>query len=326
METNSLFKSMLVTTIIFDSNYVEPAIVTAYELCKFSNDIKKIILIFINSKKEEDASALKLATEFCQFARKYIPIDIIQVENSLEPYQAYHFNNSIIYKALIPSIVPNEEFVLNIDAGVLPGAEFSNLLVKINSLCKPNSNWIIGANCESASLHLSPPLSSLQHNPLYPSGIILLFNIREYFSANWHSRFIEKYLLLKESLVLAEQDLICITAEDNELIELPDSSRHKILHLGDKSLKGEAPTLDNTTFQDCTFYKIVGSFKPWNYWVLDPNKALYTSRRADMELEFKISGHPLIEVKRNKSIREEWPLQFYNLYDHYILRNFNLIK
>jgi hypothetical protein len=74
-----------------------------------------------------------------------------------------------------------------------------------------------------------------------------------------------------------------------------------------------------TQVDNLAYFKFVGSFKPWKYWVLDPNKAVYTKRRALLETRFPLSGRPIIEKFRLESIRPEWPLAFLKEYDRHLV-------
>ena len=238
------------------------------------------------------------------------------MRNTLGGFSAYHFNNSIIYKAILPSIIPHESFLMNIDAGILPGNEFAGFLREIDeSLCASADSWIIGAHCHATEDRLPAPLSERPHNCLYSAGNILLFNTAQYERGGWYNRYVSNYLACQSYLKYAEQELICLTATEGELIPLPGFDRRITPFLGLEVFYGKAERLPTSCAEESLFFKFVGSLKPWKYWVLDPNKSLYTRRRAVLEEKFQLSGIPLIERNRMSAPREDYIATFMKAYD-----------
>jgi hypothetical protein len=122
-------------------------------------------------------------------------------------------------------------------------------------------------------------------------------------------------------LTYAEQELMCLTAIEGEIIPLRGLDQRITPFLGLEVLLGRENRISPSCIDDCLFFKFVGTIKPWKYWVLDPNKSLYTKRRAMLEEKFSLSGIPLIEKNRVSIPNETYLLQFLKAYDIYIQNN-----
>ena len=311
-------------SILFDSAYIESALVTAHDVLVRFQGASKIYLIYLLSDPVEDQECLDVIRNFCGRFGDKVPIVPITLKNSLAQFSAYHFNNSIIYKALIPSIIQHEPFLMNIDAGILLGDRFDELWQDISAQVERKSgDWVVGAHChDPAESGLMPKtLIDHPHSELYPAGNLLLFNCSQYHKRNWHERFIGNYLKFIAELKYAEQELICLTAEEGEILPLPFIERRITPFLGVNVLNGSAPPLPISCLKDCIFFKFVGSFKPWKYWVLDPNKSIYTKRRAELEAQFPLAGINIIEQYRASLPREDWALGFLKAYDVHLLNS-----
>ena len=100
-------------SIFFDSNYIEAALITAFDLLKKNyKGINKIYLIFLNRSTSEDFVAMKIISDFQSTCKQEIEIVVIIVDDSLPQFNKYHFNNSIVYKPLIPELINNEDYIL----------------------------------------------------------------------------------------------------------------------------------------------------------------------------------------------------------------------
>jgi hypothetical protein len=152
---------------------------------------------------------------------------------------------------------------------------------------------------------------------------MLLFHSEHYTRRNWYDRLTANFVKFSPHLVYAEQELACLSAEESELLDLPGADDRATPFLGLDRLQGTAPPWSDSCDRDCLFFKIVGSVKPWKYWVLDPNKAAYTRRRAALEEEFTLSGTALIEKYRTSAspAQADWPVTFMRAYEIYLLNN-----
>ena len=133
----------------------------------------------------------------------------------------------------------------------------------------------------------------------------------------WQERYLGNYFAHAMHLEYAEQELICLTAHESELVALPDRELRLMEFLGTDLLLGKK-TFVTPDMQNNLFHKFVGSFKPWKYWVLDPNKFIYIKRRSELESEFSLSGNPLVEAMRMSYEREEYVIGFLKAYDYYV--------
>jgi hypothetical protein len=180
-------------SILFNSKYIEPALVTAYELMNFLDEKQTLYLLFLESNNDYDQEAMRLIVGFKNRFDKLGRIRLIKIPNKLQAFHAYHFDNSIIYKGIIPQFINNEKFIFNVDAGILPGGRFQIFLQEIKDLCisESNNRWVLGAHCEIPSLCLPKSLLNLPHCNLYPGGGLLLFNCEEYNKRQWTQRYLK---------------------------------------------------------------------------------------------------------------------------------------
>jgi hypothetical protein len=160
-------------SIFFDHLYLEAALVTAYEVIKLGvpNLIHKIYLIYLDNNHSDDDEAHLVIQNFCSAFNSNMPIIAIKVQNSLSEFSSFHFNNSIIYKSLIPSMIDYEPFIMNIDAGIILGGKFERFLQELNiRICSDSNSWVIGAHCHSPSDLLPSILLDQPHNSLAHVG------------------------------------------------------------------------------------------------------------------------------------------------------------
>jgi hypothetical protein len=312
----------IAASILFDANYLEPALVTANELIRPPSLFSTLYLVYLTGTQEDNLLVVGLLSKFLAGARGETSVHAIQLENTMAPFTKYHFNNSIIYKPLIPSIIAGEPFIVNIDAGVLRGREFDGFVENfVSDLCHDRSEWVLSAICDSAEGQIPAALVGGPYNKLYPAGQFLLFNSRMYSWSNWQSRYIHNYSVFYQHLLYAEQELMCLTALEGELVALPGAESVVVAQLNGDVLYGKSERLPDTYAEKCVSFKFGGSIKPWKYWVLDPNKSIYTRRRALLESWCVLASNPLIEKNRAMTIRQEWPLDFLKAFDFYLLRN-----
>lgn len=307
-------------SILFDSAYIEPALVTAFDIIShgLQSSVHKVYLINLQKNKEADSDAASLIQAFADKFSVSIPIVAISVADTLGELNRHHFNNSIIYKGIIPAIVPSEPYILNLDAGILLGGLFKDFLQRIESdFCKPSQDWVIGAHGRNSEGAIPAALAGYAHHHYYTDGNLLLFNVENFVRNKWFERYVGNYSAYGPHLEYAEQELICLTAKDAELLTLPGVEQRITEFLNTDVLMGakkrEEPTLD-----DCLIFKFVGSFKPWKYWVLDPNKSIYTKHRMLLEATFPLAGNPIIEAVRMSCAREEYAIGFLKAYDYYV--------
>lgn len=299
----------IVASILFDASYIEPALVTAYELIQHADYFKSIVLIYADGGSPDDNEAKNIIYRFVETFSRKVDLRAIQIRNHLPQINRYHFNNTIIYKVLIPSVLPQESYVLNFDAGILIGDVFDQFMRELNEAQTGESDkWVIAAHCFPSSVNLPIELRKFPYNDLYPAGTLLLFNVKNYIESKWQDRYLSNYLELHNQLGYAEQELMCITSMPDELRPLPFEEKRKVWFLGSNLYS------DNTDWRAITeeemkgsiFFKFFGSIKPWKYWCLDPARSIYLSRRSALEREFRVSDNLLIEKHRSIAGKVEW--------------------
>lgn len=312
-------------SIFFDCLYLEPALVTAHEVIMKlwqSNLVHKIYLVYLDNNTSNDHDARIVIQNFCSVFEDKASILAISLRNTLGSFRSFHFNNSILYKSLIASMIDHEPFIMNLDAGILLGGKFDQFLQEImHDLCTDSATWVVGAHCHSPDSLLSPDLMSQPHNNLYPAGTLIMFNSEQYKKNKWHDRYIGNYSKFQSYLTYAEQELMCLTATEGEIISLPGAGQRITPFLGLDVLTGKENRIASSCLDDCVYFKFVGSIKPWKYWVLDPNKSIYTRQRAILEKNFNLSEIPLIERSRISKLSEDHYLGFLRAYDFYLQNN-----
>ncbi|GEM_PF-2460105 len=315
----------IAASILFDPAYLEAALLTAHELRGMDDVLHRVYLVLLEASgpgsAKANADAAAIVHKFCiHFNGETEWFCAIKVQNTIAPFSADHFSNAIVYKALLPSMLADEPYLLNIDAGLLPGDEFHAFVRELDArYCQADGaleeGWVVGAHCVENVDLIPHALALLPAHTLYPAGNVLLFHTARYQRSLWSERFLAHYEILRTRLEYAEQELICLTAQPHELLALPGAARRTTPFLGLDVLLGEAAPLPESATRDCLFFKFVGSFKPWKYWVLDPNKALYTRRRAALEQHFDLGKFSLVHDYRNQGGSDEFRLAFLEAYD-----------
>ncbi len=308
----------IAASILFDTAYVEAALVTAFELLEGYPSLHRVYFICLSNGSEDDQEAVLVVQHFCARFNEERPdfFRAIKINNTIGTFVSRHFSSAIIYKGLIGSLLAHEPFILNIDAGILPGRHFDAFLRDIDSrLCRPDAPWVIAAHCQDPEGRLPGPLGTLPHHPRYPAGGLLLFNTAAYRAAEWERRYTALFEALRPALAYAEQELMCLMARGEELAELPGGeARVTPFLLPEPMRQGAAPMAEAQAF-DCLFFKFIGTLKPWKYWVLDPNKALWTRRRARLQARFPMATIALIQKHRYLVTHENYRDEFLEAFD-----------
>ena len=308
-------------SVFFDSVYMESALVTAFELSQKTQLFDKLYLVYLDRGQPDDLEAKSILVAFLASMKTsgQVPVHAIEVKDALPQFQSYHFNNAIVYKPLIPSVLHDDKFVLNIDAGILLGGSFDDYVRGLVArLCREDAKWVVVANCSPASSELKPEQQLVPHHELYPNGQFLLFNVRRYHATSWAARYLAAYAQNRAILSLAEQELMCMVCRPDELVDAGMAGQMVNHTLGDEVLRGRRPALPASAADEGIYFKFIGSIKPWKYWVLDPDKAIYSRRRKRLEAVFPLAGRPLIEAQRRSCLRPEWIEAYQLAYDAYL--------
>jgi hypothetical protein len=310
----------LAATVLFDSLYLEPGLVTAYELIEQLDVKDRLYLIYLSRGAEEEQEDLALIQTLCEEFRAKVSIHAITLNNSLPAFSSCHFNNAILYKALLPLAINSEPYLVNFDAGILLGGKFGAFWkqLKHDLVHRDDGRWIIGAHCHNPEDMLPSALGGVPHNAYYPAGNLLVFHTRRYLESAWQKKFLDNYSQFTRYLNYAEQELMCLCSAEGEIMALPGMKQRITPFLGLEVLRHKTQPLELSVLQDCLFFKFVGSLKPWKYWVLDPNKFIYLKRRSLLEAKFPLNGVPAIERHRTSCNRDEWASEFLRAYDSYL--------
>jgi hypothetical protein len=292
----------LFATILFDANYIEPALLTSYLILRGQyRGISGLCLIYIDKQQPCDVEAKNIIHKYVEHFYRMFPLHAIKICNTLPDFNKYHFTNAILYKPLIPSLIGHSKYIINFDAGIIPGSHFDSFINQTINQCLINPNkWIISAFCDPVLNSLPVPIKISDESRLYPNGQVLLFNKENFDTFHFDQRYMVNYEKYQKSLVYAEQELMCITADTDELSELPLANERTLYGLDLKSMLDKNLILDHAKIDEhCIYSKVIGTLKPWKYWVLDANKKHWIEKIRLMEAEFPISHLPLIIANRH---------------------------
>ena len=308
----------IAASILFDTAYTEPALVTAFELIDKYPTLHRVYFILVHDDTDDDREAALILQHFCLRFNQDRPdfFQAITVKNAVGTFVSRHFSAAIIYKGIVASLLAHEPFILNIDAGILPGDRFDGFLRDIDArLCQQPGEWVVAAHNQSPEGRIPPALRTLEHHPRYPAGGMLLYHTANYNKSNWRMRFMELFTQAREVLAYAEQELICLIARGPELAELPGGEARVTPFLKPDTFKNGEALLTEADARNSLFFKFIGSMKPWKYWVLDPNKALWTSRRAKLQEHFPLRTISLIHKQRELVTNEGFKNEFLEAFD-----------
>jgi lipopolysaccharide biosynthesis glycosyltransferase len=260
---------------------------------RFLPDNWELTLIYIESDKNEANSQIKsLLSEI--LGRK---IKALSIKGKLfDDFEKFHFTNSILYKLILPEIIQSD-YILNLDAGFLSGPNIHALFEYCEAIVNSGEfvDTPIAAVCgkpEDANC-LSTELRQYGHNNLYPYGWLFFINREAYRKNNFYSKIINGYNFFKDKLVWAEQDLLCLIAKDNEIINLNLTEQILIEQLSVQSyILDEASKAWVTKFM---LYKITGTLKPWKLWVFDRKKQFYLTRRHELSGKVNWEGCQVVQ-------------------------------
>jgi lipopolysaccharide biosynthesis glycosyltransferase len=281
-------------TVCFDQRYLEPALLTAWELV--AHQCVPLYLVYVEGGSE-DAEALRVLQAFKACVGRE-DVNVIRIENTVfEKFERYHFSNAILYKLALPSFI-GHDVIVNVDAGFLLGPQYAMLAEQMDvALAQAPESSVVWAFCGDSAVELPQALQPLPHHALYPIGWMLVFDRRRYVAADLYARLVRTYLAVKDALVWAEQDLLCLVLEGEQLQPLPAKHTVLIEQLEPESLLNPQESAGFT--EDFSLYKITGTCKPWQYWVLDAKKRFYLHRRAALQAVLDIHSMRLIHEARH---------------------------
>lgn len=297
-------------TVCFDQRYLEPALLTAWEL--IAHQCLPLYLVYVEGGPE-DAEAVRILQAFkARVGRE--DVNVIRIQNTIfDKFERYHFSNAILYKIALPSFI-GHDYIVNVDAGFLLGSQFTNLAQQMDAaIVNAPAQALVWAFCEDSAAELPEQLQQLPHHALYPIGWVLVFDRRRCVAADLYARLVRTYMAVKEALVWAEQDLLCLVLEGTQLQALPAKHTVLIEQLEPENL---LQPQESAAFEaDFSIYKITGTCKPWQYWVLDSKKRFYLHRRAALQEVLDINSMRLIQENRHWVTHQPLQRSFLETYE-----------
>jgi lipopolysaccharide biosynthesis glycosyltransferase len=273
---------------IFDENYVSPALVSVMSLlAQLGEDVPKVTLVFLrdggNAKDHEPVFALlNHFISTLQKVHRLLEINIVEQRGT--PFLGYvkrsHFSDAILRKLIIPELFAQYEHILLFDCGLIFGSKVRNFFDDVRCLIDQNSNAAVAAFSDpSDQVEMKGSLKFVQHNLLYPAGVILYFNTILWRKKNVLARLIQNFDKHREELVYAEQELLCLTLENDELVAMRDHYKRHHIDLFDAEWSKSEEHFKVYVARDYLYMKHTGSFKPWKKWVLHPAKSIFLKER-----------------------------------------------
>ncbi len=286
---------MLSPVFLFDSNYLTPALVSVESFASLERIEKyTITLIFVSKEElrdENSISILQLFQEKLNAIDANLKLSIIILKSKIfkEYIRRYHFSDAILYKLLLPKILPNYQHIIFFDCGMIFGDRTNDFLKLIEKKVDCDEMGVVGAFCSDSddTNGLSETLRHLGHNEYYPAGVILYFDVKKYEKSNLYDRIINSFEENKELLLYAEQDLLCLVLTSGELTRFEKNTDRIQIDMADESTWNLIAWYSKKyNSKDYFYIKHIGSFKPWNKWVLHPVKALYLKRKQLLSKNF----------------------------------------
>lgn len=306
--------SNLSASCLFDINYIEPALVTLKTILNHEKLFKNIYIIYLKKETDNDLY-LEIIRNFAKKFDIKNKLKLVEVQQNISEFNSLHFSNAIIYKILIPEIVQNEEYIINIDAGniILDKFEFFiNYVSQEISLTDFTIGCFLSHNNTNFPLHL-PTISNI-----YPSANFLLFNIKAYKSKNLYEKITTFYASHLSQLKYAEQEILPCVLDSNCFLKFKYDD---LIYLDDliDFANNNFSEIDIKRLNNSIAYKNHGSIKPWKLWNLNPRKFIYLNSRKELDFLFENEKYKFIHDERTKTTNSSWPIYFYKSYENFLL-------
>lgn len=289
--------------ILTDKNYLEPAFVTVLSVCKKKLTTENLTLIYLEGPEDEkkiDFENIELIKKFVEITKNTYPntnFNSITLNSKyFSHFEKYHFNRSNLQKLVFAEIFKNEEICLSVDAGMILGDEFKKIIQEVNN----DSNFTVKAFTQKSDALLTNSQLKKYHHDLYPAGGILAFNNWKFKESNLLNRLLVNFDNYKTDLIYPEQDLMCMTLTENELVNFrSDYTFYNLdMALGDNWGKDKIQNYENIYISGKYLYmKHIGLFKPWLKWVLNPLKSIYLNEISIASDCYSIFNETLLRSK-----------------------------
>lgn len=283
---------------------------TAWEL--IAHQCLPLYLVYVKGGSK-DAEAIRVLQAFKARVDRE-DVNIICIENTIfDKFERYHFSNAILYKLALASFI-DHDYIVNVDAGFLLGSQFTNLAQQMDAaIANAPDPALVWAFCDDSAVALPEQLQQLPHHALYPIGWVLVFDKRRCVASDLYARLVRAYMTVKDALVWAEQDLLCLVLEGAQLQALPEKHTVLIEQLEPENLLQPQESIAFET--DFSLYKVTGTCKPWQYWVLDSKKRFYLHRRTALQNVLDINSMRLIQESRHWVTQPSLQRSFLEMYE-----------
>lgn len=280
---------MLNPMFLFDAAYTGPALVSAASFLAAPGGARYPLTLLYMSAADDAADltargALVAFTDAMNVRPGMPEVRVVVLRaNVFDHYQQrFHFSSAIMYKIVLPQIFPTLAHIVLFDCGMLFGRATADFLDALEARIARDELAPIAAYCGSPEHPgaLATHLQALPHNRLYPSAVILYFDVARYVAAGLYERIVTGFAHYRDSLIYGEQDLLCLLLREGELsaFDERDDRLHINMNLDDSWLRC-AEYEAAYAAKDYFYLKHIGSFKPWKKWILHPAKAIYLRER-----------------------------------------------
>jgi lipopolysaccharide biosynthesis glycosyltransferase len=296
---------MLNPVFLFDERYLGPALVSAASFLATSGAEGYPLTLLFMSRADDEADlaargALIAFAEATRARRPQLDVRLVVLRATVfDQYrQRFHFSSAIMYKIVLPEIFPDYGHIVLFDCGMLFGRATGDFLAALEARIVRADLGLIAAYCCVAEHEgaLAPHLQSVPHNRLYPSVVILYFDVARCAAASLYPRILAGFAHYRDILLYGEQDLLCLVLREGELGDFePCDDR---LHI---DMADEASWMRMDEYQaawaakDYFYLKHIGSFKPWKKWILHPTKGFYLCERERLRTVVDAPFIPALE-------------------------------
>lgn len=251
--------------------YALPTIITASDLAHLKIfEIISVIKYPDFSDSVFDVSIYRIGSKSGQ------RMELITLKDS--PFKnfagTFHFPGIVFAKLLLPNLF-SEEIIAFIDSGFI-----------VTNKCSLKK-WFqkIEVSFRGSNLSMGMPTAPWASNNQWSvNGQFIIFNKTIFESHKILNKLIDSFneLLPTGSLQMPEQDLVNLTIGEDELFpiyDFPNKISDLVLYA---ELLSKGITSAEDLARECALFKFVGSFKPWHYWVTNPDKQIFLKRVSDV--------------------------------------------
>ena len=301
--STSLPERNTTASITFDAGYIEPALLTAYELIT-TGLFQRVFLLFLDGTSVGRGSEA-LYTILRDFeARFHDDCTVIVFQNFLPNFKFAHFNQSIIAKLFAPKIINKVKGLhFNFDAGIFLGNKFRLFVESSESIALSSRLAIYAHKQQQRTCDVHPELAPHLDNRPYLAGGVFLFDCETFIKDDLPFRFVSAINRSAGKLMYADQELVLLSLSDDECGDLPFGQERVT-----RALAAQLQDWRSWSYADLNnsiFNKVIGTLKPWKLWVLDPNKRFFLRKSRDFASILDLGIYPAVQEARMSGY-EKW--------------------